>query len=701
MSARPNAASTPAIHFTACPHDCPSTCALEVERIDDFHIGKVRGARENSYTAGVVCSKVARYAERVHHPDRLNTPLCRVGERGRNSSFQPIDWDSALDEVAERLLRAEQAHGSETVWPYYYAGTMGLVMRDGINRLRHEKRYSGQHNTICTSPSFNGFIAGTGKLAGVDPREMALADVVVIWGTNAASTQVNVMSHVLRARRERGAKIVVVDTYRNATARQADLFVCVRPGTDGALACAVMHVLFRDGYADRKYLAEYTDWPEQLEAHLSSKTPHWASEITGVPVDTIETFARLVGQTPRTFFRLGYGFARQRNGALNMHAAVCIPAITGAWLHEGGGAFHNNGEIFHWDKTLIEGLDVRDPSIRVLDQSRIGQILTGDADALKDGPPVTALFVQNTNPMIVAPELRLVHEGFRRDDLFICVHEQFMTETAAMADIVLPATMFLEHDDVYFGGGHQHIILGAKVIEPLAGCRSNHEVICALAQRLGTRHSGFHMTPRELIHATLEASGWGDLADLEASHWIDCQPDFETSHYVNGFAHPDGKFHFSPDWHRLRPNGFGPDGFYDAIPDLPDHWAVIEEATDAMPYRLVTAPARHYLNSTFTETPTSIRRENRPSVMIHPGDALHLNIEDGARVRMGNDRGDLVIHAVLFDGVQRGVVIVESIWPNYAFEEGIGINVLTGSDPVGPVGGAAFHDNRVWIKPAA
>jgi anaerobic selenocysteine-containing dehydrogenase len=699
MSARQNAVPSPHTHFTACPHDCPSTCALEVEKIDDFHIGRVRGARENSYTAGVVCSKVARYAERVHHPDRLTTPLRRVGERGRNSSFQPIDWDCALDEVAEQLLLAEQTHGSEAVWPYYYAGTMGLVMRDGINRLRHEKRYSGQHNTICTAPSYNGFLAGTGKLAGVDPREMALADVVVIWGTNAATTQVNVMTHVSRAKRDRGAKVVVVDTYRNATARQADLFVCVRPGTDGALACAVMHVLFRDGYANREYLQRYTDRPADLEAHLLSKTPQWASAITGVSVDTIEAFAHLVGETPRTFFRLGYGFARQRNGALNMHAALCIPAVTGAWLHEGGGAFHNNGEIYHWDKTLIEGLDVRDPSIRVLDQSRIGPILTGNADALKQGPSVAALFIQNTNPMVVAPELRLVHEGFQRDDLFVCVHEQFMTETAQMADIVLPATMFVEHDDVYFGGGHQHIVLGAKVIEPLEGCRSNHEVVCALAERLGTQHRGFQMTPRELIHATLKSSGWGDLEDLEASHWIDCQPDFDTSHYINGFAHSDGKFHFSPDWSDLRPTGFGPDQFAQEIPEFPDHWRSIEEATEAMPYRLVTAPARHYLNSSFTETPTSIRRENHPSVMIHPDDAHDLNLKDGARVRLGNDRGDLIIHTELFDGVQRGVVIVESIWPNHAFEEGIGINILTGSDPVGPVGGAAFHDNRVWIKP--
>ena len=300
-------AAQPELHYTACPHDCPSTCALEVEKIDDQVIGQVRGADDNSYTVGVICSKVARYAERIHHPDRLTQPLRRTGAKG-SREFTPIDWEDALDETAEAFLQAEQKLGSETVWPYFYAGTMGLVMRDGINRLRHTKRYSGEHATICTSLAHTGYIVGTGKLAGVDPREMADADVVVIWGTNAASTQVNVMTHALRARRERGAKIIVVDTYENATAKQADLFVCVRPSTDAAIACAVMHVLFRDGYADREFLAKYTDCPHELEAHLESRTPQWASTISRVPVSSIERFARLIGEHPATFFRLGYGF---------------------------------------------------------------------------------------------------------------------------------------------------------------------------------------------------------------------------------------------------------------------------------------------------------------------------------------------------------------------------------------------------------
>src|SRR5690348_9766810 len=293
------------IGASACPHDCPSTCALEVELLDARTIGRIRGAADNSYTAGVVCAKVARYAERVHHPDRLLQPRRRKGAK-RAGEFVPISWDDALDLVAEKLVRAEARHGAEAVWPYYYAGTMGLVMRDGINRLRHVRRYSGFHSAVCVTASYTGFAAGTGRIAGPGPREMARSDLVVIWGTNAVNTQVNVMTHATRARKERGAKLVVVDVYMNATMRQADLPVLIRPGTDGALACAVMHCLFRDGKADWDYLNRYTDAPRELEEHLRSRDPAWASRITGCPVETIEDFARLVGETKRAFFRLGY-----------------------------------------------------------------------------------------------------------------------------------------------------------------------------------------------------------------------------------------------------------------------------------------------------------------------------------------------------------------------------------------------------------
>lgn len=685
------------IGASACPHDCPSTCALEVEILDERTIGRVRGAPDNAYTAGVICAKVARYAERIHHPDRLTKPLRRKGAKG-SGAFEEIAWDAALDLVAEAFLKAEREHGAEAVWPYFYAGTMGLVMRDGINRLRNVKKYSEFFSTICINPAWTGFIAGTGRLAGPDPREMAKSDLVVIWGTNAVNTQINVMTHAIHARKDRGAKIAAVDIYMNGTMEQADLPVLIKPGTDGALACAVMHCLFRDGKADWDYLERYTDMPRELEAHLRTRGPDWASNITGCPVETIEQFAALIGERKRTYFRLGYGFSRSRNGAVNMHAASCIAAVTGAWRYEGGGAFHNNGAIYHWDKSMIEGLDVRDPSVRVLDQSRIGAVLTGDKEALSGGGPVTAMLIQNTNPVSVAPDQSVVKRGFAREDLFVCVHEQFMTETAKMADIVLPATMFMEHDDLYQAGGSQYILLGPKLVEAPGECRSNHDVISGLAKRLGASHPGFDMTPRELIDWTLQNSGWGNIERLEAEKWIDCQPSFERAHYLDGFNWPDKKFRFKPEWPQVpfkHPSTFGP---VDAMPGLPDHWSVIENADDAHPFRLGTSPSRNFLNSTFNETPTSLAREVRPTVMLHPDDAAPLGIVDGAKVVLGNARGEVRLHARLFDGVRRGVAIAESIWPNDAYEDGKGINTLTGADAIAPFGGAAFHDNRVWIK---
>jgi anaerobic selenocysteine-containing dehydrogenase len=685
------------IRHSTCPHDCPSACALDVEVIDGKSIGRVRGSKLQTYTAGVVCAKVARYAERSHHPDRLMYPMRRTGPKG-SGQFARISWDEALDEIAARFNEAERAFGSEAVWPYYYAGTMGLVMRDGLNRLTHVKKYSRFYSTICANIARIGFAIGTGKIAGVDPREMGVSDLIVIWGTNAVNTQVNVMTHASRAKKERGARIAAVDVYNNETVKQADIKIILRPGTDGAFACGVMHVLFREGLADRAYLEKYTDCPAELEAHLQSRTPEWASAICGVPVSEIEAFARAVGETKRTFFRLGYGFSRSRNGAAQMHAALCIPAVTGAWQYEGGGAFFNNAAIWHFDESIIEGHDAIDQNVRLLDQSKIGRVLTGDAEALRGGGPVKAMLIQNTNPMAVAPEQALVRQGFAREDLFVAVHEQFMTETAQMADIVLPATMFMEHDDLYYGGGHQHISVGPKLIDPPGECRSNHQVLQALALRLGATHPGFTMTPRQLIDATLKKSSHGDIEKLEADLWRDLQPDFRTSHYLDGFAHADKKFHFKADW--AHPPFGKVMGAVEKMPQLPDHWAIIEEADAAHPFRLATSPARSFLNTTFNETPSSQAREGRASVMIHPMDAASLDVADGDAVTLGNTRGETTLIARLFDGVRRGVLVAESVHPNSDHIGGRGINMLTGADAVAPIGGAAFHDNKVWVKKA-
>ncbi len=687
---------------SVCPHDCPSTCALDVEVLDGKTIGRVRGAKDDPYTAGVICEKVARYAERIHNPDRLMYPLKRIGKKGEGR-WQRISWDEALDEIVERFTAAETEFGAESIWPFYYAGTMGHVQRDGIDRLRHAKGYSRQYGTICSMIAWGGYVAGTGLLAGVNPEQMADADCVVIWGTNAVHTQVNVMTHAMRAKKERGAKLVVVDIYRNATMDKADMGLVIKPGTDGALALAVLHVLLRDGLADRAYMEKFTDFSPEFEAHVQTRTPEWAAAITGLDVAEIEAFAKLVGTTKRSFFRLGYGFTRQRNGATNMHAALCIPAMTGAWQYQGGGAFHSNSGVWGLDKSLILGEAMAEEKTRNLDMCELGPILTGDEKALKGGGPVKAMLVQNTNPAVVVPDQALAQQGLRREDLFLVVHEQFMTETAELADIVLPATMFLEHHDYYTRGGHTRILYGPEVIPAPGETRSNMFVINELANRLGVGNPEyFGKTDKEMVFETFARSGYEGLDEIEEKGFVERGLPDDKSRFADGFAWPDGKFRFAPNWLETQAKK-GVDLVCDPaiMPKFADWWDINEPATGTHPFRLATSPARTYLNTSFNETPGSQKREGKPALMVHPGDADALGLVPGGEVLAGNHRGEVVLEVKLFDGVQRGVVIAEGLHPNKAHKRGKGINTLIGSDPVPPFGGGAFHDATVWLRPLA
>lgn len=675
---------------SVCPHDCPSTCALEVERVAADRIGRVRGNAMNDYTDGVICAKVAAYRERVHHPDRLAKPLRRTGPKG-SGSFEEISWDTALDIVAENFQKKIDAYGLTTVWPYHFAGTMGLVQRDIIHGFRHALGFSREEETICVTTAATGWMAGIGEVAGADAREMAESDLIVVWGCNPVSTQVNVMTHIAKARKQRGAKLVVIDPYRTPTAAQADIHLCVRPGSDGALACAVMHVMFRDGTADRDYMARYTDDPAGLEAHLKSKTPEWAAEITGLSVDEIEGFAKLYGETERAFMRAGYGFTRTRNGSANMHAVTCLPAVGGKWQHRGGGALHSNRHLYGVNQTLVRALDCLDTSIRALDMSQIGRILTNDALSLLGGPPVTAMLMQNINPAEVAPETGLVLEGLARDDLFLCVHEQFMTATAAYADIVLPSTMFLEHDDLYQGSGHHYLQVSKKIIEPYAEARCNIEVVSALAKRLGSDHEVFDLTPWEIIDRTLKATGKPGADEVYENGWADCSRSFEDGHFLNGFKTPDKKFHFKPDWKALG-------AAHADMPGFPDYMDANDPTSPDKPYRLVAAPARRFLNTSFTETPSSRGKEGRPTALIHADTMAALGLADDDEVILGNEKGELTVHAKAFDGLQPLTVVVEGIWPNRYFKNRIGINLLVSADRASPAGGAVFHDTAVWMR---
>jgi anaerobic selenocysteine-containing dehydrogenase len=690
MGANAHAYRSPTVTVchSVCPLDCPSACALDVE-IDAYgRVGRLHGAQDHPHTRGIICAKVARYAETVHHPNRLTMPLKRVGAKGEGK-FAAVSWDEALDEVADRLTAVAREHGAEAVWPYQYAGTMGLVMRNSIERLRNAKGYSRQIGTICSSAANAGWLAGVGAKLGVDMREIAESELVVIWGTNVVATQIQVMTHIAEARRRRGARLVVIDPYRNATAAKADLHLMLRPGTDAALACAVMHVLLAEGLADRDYLARLTDFGADVEAHLATRTPAWAAAITGLGVDEIIAFARLYGSTKKSYLRLGFGFTRQRNGSVAAHAVSCLPAITGAWAVEGGGALMNASGCFSSLKMdLLTGADVARADVRALDMSRIGAVLTGEGRDLGGGPGVHALLIQNTNPMVVAPEHAKVRAGFQRADLFVCVHEQRLSETALMADIVLPATTFLEHDDLYGSYGTSFLQAARAVIAPCGQARNNHEVIQGLAKRLGAEHAGFAMSPWQLVEATLAASGLPSGDEMLARRWLDLHPGFEASHFAAGFGHADGRFHFKPAW---------PDSL---LPALPDQYEAIDAADDEHPFRLVTAPAHNFLNSSFNDTPGSRRLEKTPTVLVHPDDLAALGIATGAGVRLGNQRGSLRLVARAFAGLQRGVLVAEGLWGNADFADGAGINLLTSADRIPPDGGAPFHDTKVWLASA-
>ncbi|PID62271.1 MAG: dehydrogenase [Gammaproteobacteria bacterium] len=688
--------------FAVCPHDCPSVCALSVD-LDgeggESRVVKVRGRKEHGYTEGVICAKVSRYAERIHHPDRLTRPLRRVVPKGEpgwtdTTAFAPCEWESVLDEIAIRWQAIIDDAGAEAIWPYNYAGTMGLAQRNGLDRLRRELGTSRQHSTYCVALSDAGWMAGNGARRGVDLRELEHSDLLVVWGGNPVNTQVNVMHYLAKARRARGTRLVVIDPYRTITAEKADLHLATRPGTDGALACAVMHCLLERGLADESYLASHSDFDTEVRAHLATCTPEWAASITGLDVAEIKTFADWYGEARSAFVRIGHGFTRSRNGASNMHAVSCLPVISGHWQRRGGGALYGHGDIYKLDSTLIQGDDLPPASTRELDQSAIGRILLGDAASLGGGPPVKALFTQNTNPAMVAPETARVLDGLARPDLFTVVHEQFLTDTARRADIVLPATMFLEHDDIYKASGHTYLQVSRQLMEPPGECRSNHWLLSQLAERLGLEHPAFRMTSRELCETTLRRSGLPDFDTIEKAGGVDLCRDHAYSHFGNGFGHPDGRFRFKPDWSRHGPDSAD-------MPSLPAHWDVIDAASDTFPLRLVTAPARQFLNSSFTETPGSRRMEKRPEALMHPDDLARYGIVDGELMVLGNALGEVRLHARCFDGLQPGVTVVESQWPNADFPGGLGINTLVSAEPGAPNGGAVYHDTAVWARPLA
>ncbi len=678
------------IHYSTCPHDCPSACALKLELDEEGILTKVRGDSEQPYTAGTICSKVARYSERIYHKDRLLEPLRRSGKKG-SGEFESISWDDALDEIAEQFHHCEKKYGAQSIWPYNYGGTMGQLQRDIIGAFRSTKGYSNQDGTICSRIGTFGWVAGVGAAIGSDAKEIANTDLLVLWGSNVASTQINVLTHFAKARKNNSAKLIVIDPYLNKTAEHADTYLAIKPGTDGALACAVMNVLLSEGLVDRAYLAKHTDFDASVEEHLKCKTPEWAANITGLNKQQITDLARICANTQRVFIRIGVGMSRSRNGAVNVHALSCIPSMLGNWNKPGSGALLMTSGNFNLDKSLISGVDVNHTQARMLDMCQLGAILEGNKVALKNGPPVMAMIMQNTNPAVVNPNLARVHQGLKRKDLFLCVHEQFMTDTARHADIVLPATMFTEHDDIYTSYGHTYLQAGPKQMQAPGQCRSNHDVLSSLANRLGMDHPVFQMNATEILDRTLKDSGRGSFQDLCNNRFEDVIEGREDEALKGGFKWPDKRFRFKPDWKNAGP-------YHEGMPSLPDHWEVLDSVSEHYPFRLITPTAHGFLNSTFNGNERSRRLAGEPHVKVNPDDAKTFEASDGDIVQLTSKTGTLPIKLRLHESAPKGTVIVEGIWCGRDHIDGVGINILISDEPASPNGGAVFHDTAVMIR---
>lgn len=675
-------------HFSTCPLDCPGACALEAT-LEEGKLVRLKGDKRHPFTQGVICGKVTRYAE-IQNGERILTPLIRTGVKGEGT-FRRASWDEAMEMVARRLGETVDQWGPESVYPYYYGGTMGVLQRSALDRLTHRAGFSRIERTICYPIGAAGWNAGVGNDLGPDASRMEESDLVILWGINAVSTHINLMRFVKTARK-RGARLVVVDPYRNRTAKLADLHVNPRPGTDGALAAAMMGEILREGLADRDYLASYTDFDPAMEDHLRSKTPEWAAQITGLEASVIREVARLVGESRAAFIRIGLGMARQMNGAVNVHAVACLPALTGAWSRAGGGALFSTGGRFPVDAEPVimkrfMGAGGGQPA-RSLDMSLLGRWLTDPGL----GPKVHALAVMNANPAVSCPDAGRVRRGLAREDLFTVVAEQVMSDTARFADVLLPATTFLEHDDLYKSYGQHTLQHATALLPPRGEARCNHDVVNELARRLGYDDAAFHRGVGETIDAVLQASGLPEAGAWAGKRWLDFSPNEAEAAFTGGFPTADGRFHFHPGWDDPK------------MPPMPDHWPVnLRDGAGGegdYPLDFMTPPDHEVLNSTFNIAPAVRERRGPPLLWINPADAAARGIADGDRVAVFNDLARLTMTARVTDDVRPGLCLTESNRPAADFPENLPLNALSHDAPVAPAGGPAFHDNRVEVEKA-
>ncbi len=678
----------------ACPHDCPDTCAMLVT-VEGGRAVAVAGDPAHPFTRGTLCTKVSNYHDRTHSPDRIKTPLRRVGAKGEGR-FVPVSWDAALDEIAEKFRAlAASAEGPETILPYSYCGTMGLVQSESMDR-RFFNRLGASllDRTICATAGSEAMLATNGAKLGTNPERFADARLILLWGTNTISSNVHLWPFILEAKK-RGARVVAIDPRRTRTADQCDEHVAVLPGTDAALALGLMHVIFAEGLEDKDYLERHTIGAEELRTHVAAYTPARVAEICGVEAETVVRLAREYAGVRPAVIRLNYGLQRHAGGGMAVRAVMCLPAVVGAWRDPAGGALLSTSGAFPLDYDALERPDLLPtPRPRTVNMSVLGDALTKT-----DDPPVRAIYVYNSNPAAVAPEQARVLAGFRREDLFTVVHEQFMTDTCDYADIVLPATTQLEHFDLHKAYGHFYLTVNEPAIAPLHESKANTEVFRLLAARLGFDEACFGDSDEEIARQALDvqhpALEGVTLELLRERGWLKMNlPDDYAPFAEGGFTTPSGKCELFSE--KLVAQG---------LPGVPEFIPPRESKASApglaakYPLALLTPAAHAFLNSSFANLPKQLRQERAPFVEINPLDAAARGIRDGERVRAFNGRGSCELRAVVTTRAREGVVVSPSVWWNKLSPGRVGVNQLTSQGLTDMGGGATFYDALVEIEP--
>lgn len=661
--------------FLTCPLDCPDACRLKITLVPDDVLGekavKVTGDASHPITQGFACAKTVHYPARQYHPDRPLYPMKRAGE-----GFVRISWDQALDEIADRLKQVLLDHGPQALLRYNYAGTMGLREGTHVHSFFRALGANELEETICATAGTEAWMMTYGPRYGVLPEDVPHARLIFLWGINSLTTNSHLTPWLKKARKN-GAKIYHIDPYQNKTSLFADEHIKINPGTDAALALGFMHLIFNWGLEDRGYLEEACVGSEELREAARPYTPEKVSEITGISAEKIEQLAREYATTTPSYIRVGYGMTRHEYGGNNLRSVLLLPAVMGQWKHRGGGVTLSTSGYFHLNrKKLGAGHLIKAGTPRVN--------MTQLASALEPQKGIHALFVYNTNPVVVAPDTDRVIQGLKRDDLLVVVLEQAMTETAKLADYVLPATTFMEHEDLYTSYGHTHLGHNPRMLKAPGEARPNSWVFQELAKRLGLTEETIYWSMDQLLEHLLDTEHpflqgiTPERVKQEGSVPLNLPEGLLP--YLEGAPTQSGKVQLTPAPH------YTPDAL---------------QPTSEHPFRLITPPAHHFLNSTYGNLTNLTQAEGgEPLALMHPDDAAHLDLKSGDDAKLFSPQGEVTRQIRLHDGVTPGVIVLEGSWWGLSARDGKSINALTSERLTDLGAGSTFHANMIGVTKA-